>query len=348
MPHAEAAERPGVASAGGAPVLDIRDLQVFFPTDDGLVRAVDGVTFSVGRSQTLALVGESGSGKSVTGLSVMRLVERAGARIAGGSIELALSDGRRVDLAKLREAEMAKLRGREVAMVFQDPMSSLNPVFPIGDQIGEPLRIHRRLSRSDAREAAIALLTQMGIADPARRVDAFPHQLSGGMRQRVMLAIALACDPVLLIADEPTTALDVTVQAQIVQLLRSLQQSRHMAMIFVTHDLHLVGDIADRVAVMYAGQVVEEGRVADVLARPAHPYTRALLACIPRRGTAGGPPPRMQPIPGAMPGAIDPPRGCRFAARCPHAQERCTAAPVALERVAVGRTTRCIRWREIQ
>ena len=340
MPHED-------VPAHGTLVLDIRDLRVFFPTDDGLVRAVDGVTFTVSSSQTLALVGESGSGKSVTGLSIMRLVERAGARIAGGSMTLTLADGRRTDLNALREAEMAQIRGREVAMVFQDPMSSLNPVFPVGDQIGESLRIHRGMSRGAAREAAVNLLSQMGIADPASRVDAFPHQLSGGMRQRVMLAIALACDPVLLIADEPTTALDVTVQAQIVQLLRSLQIARRMAMIFITHDLHLVGDIADRVAVMYASQVVEEGPVAEVLARPTHPYTRALMSCIPRRGEAGGPPPRMQPIPGSMPSAIDPPRGCRFHARCVYAQGRCAEAPIALEAVSADRATRCIRWREI-
>ena len=340
MPQGELPVRPDL-------VLDVRNLQVFFPTDDGLVRAVDGVTFTASAGETLAIVGESGSGKSVTGMSIMRLVERAGARIAGGSITLTRADGVRTDLTALRESEMAQLRGREVAMVFQDPMSSLNPVFPIGDQIGESLRIHRGMSRAAARDAAIQLLTQMGIADPANRVDAYPHQLSGGMRQRVMLAIALACDPVLLIADEPTTALDVTVQAQIVVLLRNLQRARRMAMIFITHDLHLVGDIADRVAVMYAGQVVEEGPVGEVLARPAHPYTRALMSCIPRRGDAGARPPRMQPIPGSMPSAIDPPTGCRFYARCGYAQPRCAQAPVALQVISPDRATRCIRWQEI-
>lgn len=339
--------RPADGTARRAPVLDVRDLQVFFPTDDGLVRAVDGVTFAVGAGETLAIVGESGSGKSVTGMSIMRLVERAGARIAGGRIDLTGSDAVQIELTGLREREMARLRGREIAMVFQDPMSSLNPVFPIGDQIGESLRIHRGLSRDAARQAAIQLLTQMGIADPAKRVDAYPHQLSGGMRQRVMLAIALACDPVLLIADEPTTALDVTIQAQIVELLRQLQLQRNMAMIFITHDLHLVGDIADRVAVMYASQVVEEGPVAEVLARPTHPYTRALISCIPRHAEGGGRPPRMQPIPGTMPSAIDPPTGCRFFARCGYAQPRCAEAPIPLEAVSGDRATRCIRWREI-
>jgi oligopeptide/dipeptide ABC transporter ATP-binding protein len=335
-------------AAGETPVLEVRDLQVFFPTDDGVVRAVDGVTFSVNACRTLAVVGESGSGKSVTGMSIMRLVERAGARIAGGSIMLRQSDGARTDLTRLREPEMARLRGREVAMVFQDPMSSLNPVFPIGDQIGEPLRIHRGLSRADARQAAIELLTRVGISDPQQRVDAFAHQLSGGMRQRVMLATALACDPVLLIADEPTTALDVTVQAQIVDLLRELQQARRMAMIFISHDLHLVGDIADRVAVMYASQVVEEGPVDEVLAHPAHPYTKALLSCMPRRsGESRGRALRLQPIPGTMPSALSPPAGCRFHARCAYAEPRCLEAMPALEAVAADRAARCIRWQEV-
>jgi peptide/nickel transport system ATP-binding protein len=329
----------------GLPVLDVRDLQVYFPTDDGMVRAVDGVTFAVGAGETLAIVGESGSGKSVTGMSIMRLVERAGARIVGGHIRLGRADKEPVDLVKLTEREMARVRGGDVAMVFQDPMSSLNPVFPIGDQIGESLQVHRGMSRSAARKAAIGLLTEMGIADPASRVDAFPHQLSGGMRQRVMIAIALACDPVLLIADEPTTALDVTVQAQIVDLLRELQRTHEMAMVFITHDLHLVGDIADRVAVMYAGQVVEEGPVADVLEKPTHPYTKALLSCIPR---GSGRAMRMQPIPGTMPSALRPPVGCRFQARCSAARPRCGEAPIALEAVSADRATRCIRWRELQ
>ncbi len=340
MPHAETSGRSAL-------VLDVRDLQVFFPTHDGVVRAVDGVTLSVSAGETLAIVGESGSGKSVTGMSIMRLVERGGARIAGGQIRLARAGTQPVDLTTLPEREMNQVRGGDVAMVFQDPMSSLNPVFPIGDQIGESLRIHRGLTRSAARQAAIDLLAQMGIADPAKRVDAFPHQLSGGMRQRVMMAIALACDPVLLIADEPTTALDVTVQAQIVQLLRELQRARDMAMIFITHDLHLVSDIADRVAVMYAGQVVEEGPVADVLQRPAHPYTRALLSCIPRGGK-GARAVRMQPIPGAMPSALHLPAGCRFQARCAHAQPRCGEAPVPLQAAGAQRAVRCIRWPEIQ
>jgi len=331
---------------GQLPVLDVRDLKTFFPTDNGTVRAVNGVSFVVREGETLAIVGESGSGKSVTGLTIMRLLGRTGAEIAGGEIWLTRSDGGRVDLTQLPEASMARLRGSEIAMIFQDPMSSLNPVFPVGDQIAEPLRLHKGLSRRAARAAAIELLDMVGISDPAQRFDAFPHQLSGGMRQRIMIAIALACEPRLLIADEPTTALDVTVQAQIVALLRELQARRRMAMIFVTHDLHLVGDVADRVAVMYASQVVEEGRVADVLSRPAHPYTRALLSCIPRQ-QQGQPRRRMTPIPGTMPSALATPHGCRFHPRCAYAEDRCIPALPALEPIAPERTARCIRWREI-
>ena len=338
---------PGDAPARQSAVLDVKDLKVFFPTDEGLVRAVDGVTFSVNAGQTLAIVGESGSGKSVTALSVMRLVERAGARIAGGSVLLTRPDGSSSELTTLSEPEMAKLRGREIAMVFQDLMSSLNPVFPVGDQIGEPLRIHRGHSRLEARLAAVELLALVGMSDPLRQVDAFAHQLSGGMRQRVMLAAALACDPMLLIADEPTTALDVTVQAQIIDLLRELQQARRMAMIFISHDLHLVRDVADRVAVMYASQVVEEGPVDAVLSRPAHPYTQALLSCIPRRGELRGRAQRMQPIPGSMPSAISASAGCRFHARCAHARPVCLAAMPVLQTVAPAWSTRCVRWQEL-
>jgi len=331
---------------GQQPVLDVKDLKTYFPTEAGIVRAVNGVSFVVREGETLAIVGESGSGKSVTGLTIMRLLGRSGAEIAGGEIWLTRSDGGRVDLAQLPEAAMERLRGSEIAMIFQDPMSSLNPVFPVGDQIAEPLRLHKGLSRRAARAAAIELLDLVGISDPARRVDTFPHQLSGGMRQRIMIAIALACEPRLLIADEPTTALDVTVQAQIVALLRELQIHRRMAMIFVTHDLHLVGDVADRVAVMYASQVVEEGRVADVLSQPAHPYTRALLSCIPRH-QQGHARRRMTPIPGTMPSALTAPSGCRFHPRCASAEDRCVAGIPSLESIAPERTTRCVRWREI-
>ncbi len=325
------------------PTLQIHDLQTSFYTDAGVVRAVSGVSLTVQSGRTLAIVGESGSGKSVTGLTVMRLLGRTAARIERGQVLLRDRDGRLMDLLAVPERQMARIRGRDVAMVFQDPMTSLNPVFPVGEQIAEAIRIHRGASRAEARQAAIGLLAQVGISDPQSRVDAFPHQLSGGMRQRVMIAIALACDPVLLIADEPTTALDVTIQAQIVALLRQLQAERGMAMILVTHDLKLVEDIADQVAVMYAGQVVEQAPTAEMLRRPLHPYTKALLDCVPRGRAAG----RMQPIPGAAPNPLALPPGCRFQPRCGFAIPACAAAVPALEAAASERVTRCIRWREV-
>ncbi|MCW3474337.1 ABC transporter ATP-binding protein [Limobrevibacterium gyesilva] len=346
------ADSPGAArgedDVPAGTVLDIADLKTYFDTDAGIVRAVNGVTLRVADGQTLAIVGESGSGKSVTGLTVMRLLARTPGRVAGGSILFRGRNGLVIDLLALSEAEMAKLRGREIAMIFQDPMSSLNPVFPVGEQIAEPIRIHKGASRHEARAQAIELLRQVGINDPDTRVDAYPHQLSGGMRQRVMIAIALACDPRLLIADEPTTALDVTIQAQIITLLRRLQRERNMAMIFVTHDLKLVEEIADQVAVMYASQIVEQGTTADVLEHPRHPYTRALLDCTPHGGAhAGGTRRRLQSIPGGLPSPLAPPAGCRFHPRCGFATAACMAAEPVLEPVTAQHVTRCRRWREI-
>ena len=239
---------------------------------------------------------------------------------------------------------MAELRGRDIAMIFQDPMSSLNPVFSVGEQIAESIRIHHRATRQEARARAIDLLRQVGITDPESRVDAYPHQLSGGMRQRVMIAIALACDPKLLIADEPTTALDVTIQAQIIALLKALQRERNMAMIFVTHDLKLVEEIADQVAVMYASQIVEQGPTTEILARPRHPYTRALLDCTPHGARYR----RLSPIPGSLPNPIAPPQGCRFHPRCRFAKEKCVQTDPLLESVSADHVTRCIRWDEIE
>ncbi len=354
MPRPEPAPRPTepapMPQQSGALVLDIRDLRTFFFTDAGVVRAVDGVSLGVRQGETLAIVGESGSGKSVTGLTVMRLFGRTPARVVGGTVRFRDRDGRDLDLIALPESEMRDIRGRDIAMIFQDPMSSLNPVFTVGDQIAEPLRIHKGLSRREAVAQAVELLRQVGISDPEARVSVYPHQLSGGMRQRVMIAIALACDPLLLIADEPTTALDVTIQAQIMTLLRTLQAERGMAMIFITHDLKLVEEIADRVVVMYASQVVEDGDVAEVLARPRHPYTRALLDCIPHRdhdrprhGTG------LKPIPGALPNPLAPPEGCRFHTRCGFVKPACIAVEPypPLEPTDPGRRARCIRWREI-
>jgi len=337
-----------VGTARRQPVLEINDLKTWFYTDAGIVKAVNGVTLSVTHGETLAIVGESGSGKSVTGLTVMRLLgrhkARTGGRIEGGQIRFRNRDGRSLDLAAASDAEMARIRGRDIAMIFQDPMSSLNPVFPIGDQIAEPIRIHKKLDHRTARQMAIALLRDVGITDPERRIDAFPHQLSGGMRQRVMIAIALACDPTLLIADEPTTALDVTIQAQIIALLKRLQKERGMALIFVTHDLKLVEEIADQVAVMYASQIVEQGPASEVLANPRHPYTKALLACAPHGAGHGA---RLAPIPGALPTPLNPPTGCRFHPRCRIAVSACGETMPALETVALDHISRCLRWREL-
>lgn len=339
---------PALAATGDdGPILRIDNLMTHFDIDeDTVVRAVNGVTLRVGRGETLAVVGESGSGKSVTGLTTMRLLMRTPARIAGGNIWFARKDGTIVDLLTLPEAEMRKLRGGEIAMIFQDPMSSLNPVFSVGEQIAEGLRIHQQLGRAAARARTIELLGMVGIADPDVRVDEYPHQLSGGMRQRVMIAMALACNPRLLIADEPTTALDVTIQAQIVELLRELQQKTRMAMIFVTHDLNLVAEFADRVAVMYCGQVLEEGPVAQVLHTPRHPYTKALLDCIPEGDLEGGTA-AVRPIPGKIANPLNPPEGCKFHPRCALVVDACRAAAVALQETGNGHTSRCLRWQDV-
>ncbi len=328
------------------PVLTVTDLRTHFFTEDGVVRAVDGVSFEVRSGEMLALVGESGSGKSVTSLSIMRLLARTSGRIEGGEVRLVGRDGRSRDLVRLEDAEMQAVRGREIAMIFQDPMASLNPVFTIGDQIAETIVFHRGAGRREARARAEDLLAMVGIADPAARMRAYPHELSGGMRQRVMIAIALSCDPLLLIADEPTTALDVTIQAQILDLLERLRAERQMAVLFITHDLDLVAEVAARLVVMYGGQVVEEGETAEILAAPRHPYTRALLECRPRRRAgAGGD--ALRPIPGAAPDPRRAPEGCRFHPRCRFAIAACRAAPIPLLEVARGHRSRCIRWREL-
>jgi oligopeptide/dipeptide ABC transporter ATP-binding protein len=330
-----------------APLLGLEDLRTEFATPRGVVRAVDGVDLSVDTGETLAIVGESGSGKSVTALSVLRLFTRADRARVSGRIIWRDRDGAAVDLAALDERRLRNIRGSDIAVVFQDPSASLNPVFSIGAQIREAVRRHH--PRTDAAARAVELLRDVGIADPERRVDAFPHQLSGGMRQRAMIAIALACAPRLLIADEPTTALDVTIQAQIMRLLAELKRRHGMALLFITHDLALVSEIADRVVVMYAGQVVETGPVDAVLRQPAHPYTRALLACRPvRRYRDDAPDDRiLETIPGAppRPGAI--PRGCRFAPRCAAVVAACRSVEaVGLEASGDGRSVRCLRWRE--
>jgi len=305
------------------------------------VRAVDNVSLTVAVGETLALVGESGSGKSVTALSVMRLLPRRSGRIAAGRI---LLDG--IDLASLPNEAMRRLRGSAIGMVFQEPMTSLNPLLRVGEQVAEPLRIHRGLARAAAQQAAVAMLAAVGLPEPERQAGRYPHELSGGMRQRVMIAVALACHPRLLIADEPTTALDVTIQAQILELLRTLQRDLGMGMLFITHNLGIVAGLAHRMAVMYAGRVVEHGSVAEVFARPRHPYTRGLLACQPRLGEAHGLRAAgisLPAIPGSVPGLRALPPGCSFAPRCPLAIEACRADIPPLCLVGPEHEAACLR-----
>jgi oligopeptide/dipeptide ABC transporter ATP-binding protein len=320
-------------------LLEVRNLQTHFPTRAGLVRAVDGVSFYLDKGELLGLVGESGCGKSITALSVMRLISPPG-RIVSGEI---LFDGE--DLLKLSEARLREIRGDDIAMIFQDPMTSLNPVFTVGDQIGEALRLHRRLSKQDARRATIEAMKEVAIPDPARRVDDYPHQLSGGMRQRVMIAMALACDPKLLIADEPTTALDVTIQAQILELLDELRRTRELAILLITHDLGVVAEVADRVAVMYTGRIVEESPVDELFARPRHPYTEGLLRSVPKLTMEDvEKKKRLETIEGMVPSPTALPAGCHFAPRCPHRMPRCTEGVIPLYELGNDVRVRCVLY----
>jgi oligopeptide/dipeptide ABC transporter ATP-binding protein len=299
-------------------VLSVRDLRTYFHTDDGEARAVDGVSFDLADGEVLALVGESGCGKSVTSLSILGLISTPpGEIMAGSSVQLS---GR--ELLGLGEDEMCQVRGGQIAMIFQEPMTSLNPVMRVGEQISEAIRAHSNGAKAGVRKAVLELLERVGISDPDSRYSAYPHQLSGGMRQRVMIAMALSCRPAVLIADEPTTALDVTIQAQILELLRGLRDETGMAILFVTHDLGVVAEMADRVAVMYAGRIVEEAAVADLFRRPRHPYTEGLLRAVPDPRAPGS----LMSIPGAVPSPIERMSGCRFAPRCPHAWQKCHGA----------------------
>jgi oligopeptide/dipeptide ABC transporter ATP-binding protein len=307
-------------------VLQVRNLRSYFHTRAGIIQAVDGVDLDVGAGKTVGLVGESGCGKSVTALSIMRLVDPPGRVETGSQI---LFGGR--DLAQLEEDELRDIRGNEISMVFQEPMSSLNPVLSIGDQIAEVVRLHRRVSAGAARERAIQLLGMVGIPAPTRRLGDYPHQLSGGMRQRVMIAMALACEPKLLIADEPTTALDVTIQAQILELLRGLRERLGMAILLITHDLGVVAEMCDEVAVMYAGRIVELGSAAALFSRPQHPYTEALLHSIPMLGMRQSEP--LKVIQGVVPNPQSWPPGCRFASRCDYRFDRCVGEDPPLIRV---------------
>jgi peptide/nickel transport system permease protein len=320
-------------------LLEVHGLCIEFDTETGPVRVVDEASFEVGRGQIVGLVGESGCGKTVSSLAVLRLLSSPPAHIVGGSIRF---EGR--ELLDADFNELRRIRGRDIAMVFQDPLASLDPSFTIGTQLTEATRLHERLSRSAARARAVELLTSVHIPDPARRLSAYPHQLSGGMRQRVMIAMALSCRPRLLVADEPTTALDVTIQAQIVELLRDLRKSMDLAVLFVTHDLALISELSDEIAVMYAGEVVEQAPTAELFARPRHPYTAALLAASPGARPANG---RPALLAGQVPQAGQFPAGCRFHPRCSFAEEECGHEPLALEMVSVGRQCRCRRTHEL-
>jgi peptide/nickel transport system ATP-binding protein len=329
--------RDQVASA--EPVLDVNALKTYFFTRSGAVKAVDGVSFALKRGETLAIVGESGCGKSVTALSLMRLIPDPPGRIVGGSISL---DG--VDVLALNDDEMRAMRGRDISMIFQEPMTSLNPVMTIGRQLGEVLRLHQTLSKSELQNKVVELLSLVRIPEAAQRARQYPHQLSGGMRQRVMIAIALACNPKVLIADEPTTALDVTVQAQILELIVDLQKKLGTAVILITHDLGLVAQTAQRVIVMYAGRKVEEAAVGALFASPQHQYTRGLMASLPRLGLLRGEAAatgRLQEIPGMVPPLTNLPPGCAFAPRCPRADERCAAENPPYEEKSAGHWAAC-------
>jgi oligopeptide/dipeptide ABC transporter ATP-binding protein len=318
-------------------LLEVRNLRTYFPTRGGLVRAVDDVSFYLDRGELLGLVGESGCGKSMTALSIMRLVPPPGRSVGG---EIRFEDR---DLLKLSNAEMRDVRGNDIAMIFQDPMTSLNPVFTVGEQIAEALRLHRGLSRKEARKAAVAAMREVAIPDSQLRADDYPHQLSGGMRQRVMIAMALACDPKMLIADEPTTALDVTIQAQMLELLNNLRKNRDLAVLLITHDLGVVAEVADRVCVMYTGKIVEESPVEELFARPKHPYTEGLLRSVPKLTKEEVVrPERLQTIEGIVPRPTNLPPGCHFEPRCPYRMPRCREGEIPLYKPAPGIDVRCV------
>jgi peptide/nickel transport system ATP-binding protein len=336
-------DRTGQADA---PLLAVEGLQTYFDLRLGLVKAVDGVSFSLAPNETLAIVGESGCGKSITALSLMRLVPDPPGRIAGGSVKL---DG--VDLLKLDDETMRGVRGKDIAMIFQEPMTSLNPVLTIGSQIAEVVLLHENVRRQQAWDKAIEMLRITRIPEPEQRAKEYPHQLSGGMRQRAMIAMALACNPKVLIADEPTTALDVTIQAQILDLIIDLQRKLGTAVILITHDLGVVAEVAQRVIVMYAGRKVEEAPVEELFARPQHPYTHGLMASIPRltlmRGEPASNTERLQEIPGMVPALSNLPPGCVFAPRCAHAEQRCRDAYPPYEEKRPGHWAACWRSREL-
>ncbi len=321
-------------------LLDVRDLHVEFRTRDGLAKAINGVSFDLREGETLSILGESGSGKSVTAQAVMGILDTPPGFITGGEVRYCGTD-----LLKLPEKDLQEVRGAQIAMIFQDALSSLNPVFPVGWQIAEMMRIHWKMNKADALARAIRLMERVNIPGAAQRVNAYPHQFSGGMRQRIMIAMAIALDPAVLIADEPTTALDVTVQAQIMNLLKELQDERQMGLILITHDLGVVADVSDRIAVMYAGRLVETGDVFELYAKPAHPYTKGLLDSIPRLDQKGQ---TLAAIGGLPPNLLKIPPGCPFNPRCKYAQDVCRkGAPPALLEVAPGRFSACHFAKEV-
>ena len=318
-----------------AALLEIRDLQTSFFTSDGEVRAVNGVTFSIEAGKTMGLVGESGCGKSVTALSVIQLLTKGTGRIVGGEI---LYEGQ--NIAAFSEERMRSIRGNDISMIFQEPMTSLNPVFSVGEQIAEAVRIHQKLNRREARNRAIEMLRLVKIAEPEKRLNDYPHQMSGGMRQRVMIAMALSCNPKLLIADEPTTALDVTIQAQILELISELQEQLGMAVLMITHDLGVVAEQADEVAVMYAGKIIEHATPETIFANPKHPYTVGLMKSIPGMGTPGR---RLDTIPGVVPSPLNWPTGCRFRTRCKDAGDVCAGMQPELIEIEPGHSVACLK-----
>ncbi len=323
--------------SAAAPLLDISGLKVHFKTDDGMVRAVDGVDISVNRGETVSIVGESGCGKTVTAMTVLKLIAMPPGRIMAGKI---LFEGR--DLVPMALDEMRAIRSKQIGIVFQEPMTSLNPVYTVGQQIAETVRHHEGLSKRAAMDRAAEMLALVQIPNPMKRVHDFPHQFSGGMRQRVMIAMALSCNPKLLIADEPTTALDVTIQAQILELMNEMKQRLGMSILLITHAMGVVAETAQRVIVMYAGKVVEDATVENLFANPRHPYTQGLIRSIPRIDLAATSHTRLEAIPGSVPSLLNPPSGCRFAARCRFATEACTAAEPPLREVAPGHKVACI------
>jgi oligopeptide/dipeptide ABC transporter ATP-binding protein len=319
------------------PLLDIRNLQTQFFTEDGLARAVDGVSYSLDRGETVGVVGESGCGKSVTALSVLRLIPDPPGKIVGGQI--LFEDKNLLDFSP---AEMRRIRGNDISMIFQEPMTSLNPVFTIGNQIVEAVRLHQGLGKKEATDKAIEMLSLVGIPAPARRVHEYPHQLSGGMRQRAMIAMALSCNPKVLIADEPTTALDVTIEAQILDLMRNLQQELGTAILMITHDLGVVAEMARKVVVMYAGKIAEQAPVEQIFAEPNHPYTQGLLQSLPRVDKdATSQKNRLQEIPGIVPSLLNLPPGCKFASRCPKAMAICEEQEPPLEQIGPDHLSAC-------